>query len=84
MPVNTLIKTITIPNSIAGEHKFEIYQEENGNFYADIYGKNNDGFWVMIKDYYFFTRADIIQDAVDSCVKYVTNREIDLKAIKNR
>jgi trehalose-6-phosphate synthase len=82
MPVHTLIRTISIQNSIAGEHKFEIYHEDNAMFYADIYKKNQDGLWVMVKDYYYFTKAQNIEDAVNSCIIYVDNWEVDLQTAK--
>lgn len=79
MRVSTLEKTITISNSIAGEHKFEIYQCEN-EFYTDISKKNSDGFWVVIKDEYGLTCALDVDDASECCIKYVENLEVDMKS----
>lgn len=79
MRVCTLVKTIIISNSIAGEHKFEIYQCES-EFYTDISKKNTDGFWVVIKDEYGLTRALDVDDAAECCIKYVENIELDIKS----
>lgn len=79
MRVCTLVKTIAISNSIAGEHKFEIYQCGN-EFYTDISKKNSDGFWVVIKDEYGLTRALDVDNAVECCIKHVENIEADMKS----
>lgn len=39
MSISTLVKTIVVSDSVAGEYKFEIFQGENAHFYADIFGK---------------------------------------------
>lgn len=73
MSFSTLLKTIVITHTDAGDIKFEIYQDEHGFFFADIWGKNSDGNWVMRKDGYGFKQATNIEDAVKSCEKYVHN-----------
>ena len=47
MSISTLVKTIVVSDSVAGEYKFEIFQSENAHFYADIFLKNHDRVWVI-------------------------------------
>ncbi|EMG3682723.1 TPA: hypothetical protein SMI21_001896 [Serratia marcescens] len=73
MPFSTLLKTIVITHAKAGDVKFEIYQDEHGLFFADIWRKNSEGSWLMGHDDYSFKQAESIEDAVKSCEKYVHN-----------
>lgn len=82
MSINTLVRTIVIPNSIAGEYKFEIYQDEDNFFYADISRKNSNGIWELGWDGYSFDFTSSLDDAVSSCKKFIENLEIDIKASK--
>lgn len=80
MSVSILIRTVAVSNSTAGEFKFEIYRdEENYFFYADISKKKSDGIWELFRDSYRLSRALDIDNAVNSCIKFVNNLEIDLK-----
>lgn len=82
MSVSTLVKTIVITNSAVGDFKFEIYQVDNSLFYADISSKNSSDKWELSRCDYRITRALDIDDAVRSCIKFVENKEIDMKTAK--
>lgn len=82
MTVSTLVKTIAISNSSLGEFKFEIYQDENGLFYTDISNKNTTGEWVLGPSNYRFSRASNVDEAVEGCIKFLENKEIDMKTAK--
>ena len=82
MSISVLIKTVVIPNAVAGEYKFEIFQDEHANFYADISRKNDSGAWVMVWDEYGFRHALDIDEAVSGCISFVDNLAIDHKAIE--
>lgn len=73
MSFSTLLKTIVITHNEAGDIKFEIYQDDNDFFFADIWRKNSEHVWVMGHDDYRFKQATSIEDAVSSCEKYVDN-----------
>lgn len=73
MAYTTLLKTIVIHHPTDGRFKFEIYQDDNRLFYADIYQKNKDGFWILAHDEYGFKRASSLEDAESSCEKYIIN-----------
>ncbi|AIA41593.1 TPA: hypothetical protein MIZ55_12490 [Klebsiella pneumoniae] len=84
MSISTLVKTIVVSDSVAGEYKFEIFQGENAHFYADIFWKNHDRVWVIERDGYRFTRALDVEDAVTGSIRFVENRATDLKAIEEK
>ncbi len=84
MSVSTLVRTVVVSNSVAGEYKFEIYEDEDAHFYADISRKNQDGVWVIGFDGYSFTRALDVDEAVTGSIKFVDNLVTDLKAIETK
>lgn len=80
MSASTLVRTIIVSNSIAGAFKFEIYQDEDAHFFADIYRKNSDGIWVLGWDEYGFQHALDVDEATASCTKFVDNLVIDAQS----
>ncbi len=73
MAYTTLLKTIVIQHPTEGRFKFEIFQDENRFFYADIYQKTRDGFWVLTHDEYGFKIASSLEDAEKGCEKFIIN-----------
>ena len=84
MSLSTLIKTVVVSNAVAGEYKFEIFQDEDANFYADISRKGDNGTWVFGRDGYGFSQALDLDDAVNGCVKFVNNLVTDHDEIISR
>lgn len=84
MSVSTLVKTVVVSNTVAGEYKFEIFQDEDAHFYADISRKGDSGVWVFARDDYRFSKALDVEEAVNGCVKFVDNLMADLNEIEAR
>lgn len=84
MSISTLVKTVVVSNSVAGEYKFEIYQDADAHFYADISRKNIDGLWVLGWDCYGFRSPLDVDEAVSECSNFVENLEADLNEIESK
>ena len=84
MSISVLVKTVVITNAVAGEYKFDIFQDEQVHFYADISRKNDSGVWVMGWDGYDFDMALDVEEATQSCIRFVDNLVIDHLAIEAR
>ncbi len=84
MSVSSLVRTVVISNPVAGEYKFEIYEDEDALFYADISRKNLEGVWIIGWDGYRFSRALDVKEAVAGSIKFVDNLATDHNEIEAR